>query len=435
MNTATTDKCSTFSKAITSIRSVLPPLSGTEYNALREDIKRNGQLVPILTKGGQIIDGYIRKQICVELGIEPIVHELGNLANAAECALSSNLFRRHLTTAQRAFIGEKLASVRKGGNQHTANAACSRKDAAKIMEVSEDSIDRARKIVEMGSANLIDMVKNGKVSLDAAAKLVKEVTDHNVQNDIIAKGLAVVKKAKYKQDVLDVKRAKAIKLGENNVAALQTLSGKYSVIYADPPWDYGGNNEGSFCDPSVYYPLMSTAKIMELSVKACLADDAALFLWVPNCQLEDGLAVLKAWGFSYVSMMVWCKNRPVMSMGPTKTAHETLLIGRKGTAMHCIEQRLNSWITEDASVHSKKPEIFAEMIDAMYPNLPKLEMFARAPRSEGWSVFGNEVVIVEGGTPTSTNIVPIDASPASEVQASPLMGMFAANDPRLQLAA
>lgn len=435
MNTATTVKSNTTSKELTSVRAVLPPLSEAEYNALREDIKRNGQLVPILTKGGQIVDGFIRKQICVELGMQPIVHELGKDANAAECAISSNMFRRHLTTAQRAFMAEKLASVRKGGNQHTADAACSRKEAAKIMDVSEDSIDRARKIVEMGSANLIEMVKNGKVSLDAAAKLVKEVPDHNDQNDIIAKGVAVVKKAKYKQNVLDVKRAKAIRLGENNVAALQTLSGKYSVIYADPPWDYGGNNEGSFCDPSVYYPLMSTAKIMELPVKACLGEDAALFLWVPNCLLEDGLAVLKAWGFSYVSMMVWCKNRPVMSMGPTKTAHETLLIGRKGTAMHNIEQRLNSWISEDVSVHSKKPEIFAEMIDAMYPGLPKLEMFARAPRSQDWSVFGNEVVVVEGSTPTSTNIVPIDASPVSEGKANALSGMFAANDPRLQLAA
>lgn len=432
MSTATTVKTTA---TLASIRSIFPPVAQADYNALRDDIKRNGQLVPILVKGENIIDGFMRMQICHELNIQPIVHELGESANDADCAVSSNLFRRHLTTGQRAFIGEKLASLRKGSNQHTADAACTRKDASKIVGVSEDSIDRARKIVEMGSANLIDMVKNGKVSLDAAAKLVKEVPDHNDQNDIIAKGVAVVKKAKYKQDVLDVKRAKAIKLGENNVAALQTLSGKYSVIYADPPWDYGGNNEGSFCDPSVYYPLMSTAKIMELPVKACLADDAAILLWTPNCLLEDGLAVLKAWGFSYVSMMVWCKNRPVMSMGPTKTSHETLLIGRKGTAMHIIEQRLNSWVVEEAGVHSKKPEIFANMIDAMYPGLPKLEMFARAPRSQDWSVFGNEVVVVEGSTPTSTDIVPIDASPVSECKANALAGMFAANDPRLQLAA
>ena len=173
---------------------------------------------------------------------------------------------------------------------------------------------------------------------------------------------------------------------------METLKGTFSVIYADPPWNYGGNNDGSFCDPAVHYPLMSTDAIQALSVKECLGKDAALYLWVPSCLFEDGLAVLKAWGFSYVSSMVWCKNRAVMSQGPTKTAHEMLLIGKKGGSLHENEQRLNSWVVADATAHSKKPEAFAQMLDAMYPGLSKLEMFAREARGEDWSVFGNQVV-------------------------------------------
>lgn len=413
------------------VHEVLPALEGAELDALRADIKQNGQLVPILVKGTEVVDGRARLQICKELGINPITHDLGSAANDASWAVSTNLFRRHLTTAQRAFIAEKLASLRKGSNQHTASAACSRKEAAERLGVSEDSIDRARKIKENGCSTLLDMVNKGDVSLDSAAKLVKDFPAHSDQDEAIEKGILRVKKERYKKEVLDKKRAKSQLLAQNNDAALETLKGTYSVIYADPPWNYGGKNEGSFCDPSVHYPLMSTDDIKALPVKGCLGEDAALYLWVPSCLLKDGLAVLEAWGFEYVSSMVWCKNKAVMSQGPTKTAHELLLIGRKGKALHDITKRSNSWIEADVSAHSKKPEAFAEMIDAMYPGFSKLEMFARQPRSKEWSVFGNQVV-EKGGEDTEKVKQVVEAD---SIKALVNRELFAANDPRSQIAA
>jgi N6-adenosine-specific RNA methylase IME4 len=44
----------------------------------------------------------------------------------------------------------------------------------------------------------------------------------------------------------------------------------------------------------------------------------------------------------------------------------------------------------DVGRHSVKPMAFAEMIEEMFPSLPALEMFARAPRA-GWDCSGNEV--------------------------------------------
>jgi N6-adenosine-specific RNA methylase IME4/ParB-like chromosome segregation protein Spo0J len=436
----------TSAPSLEAVHAILPMHSTEEYEALREDINRNGQMMPILMKGEQVIDGRARLKICKELGITPIIDDLGEAANDADWAISTNLYRRHLTTGQRAMFAELLAPLQKGANQHTATAACTRKEAAKLMGVSEDSIDRIRKIKAGGSSKLVDMVSKGRVSLDAAAKLVKSYADTQEQDEILVRGIERVKKDQKKRDVLDVKRAVAQKLGENNVAALETLSGKYSVIYADPPWDYGGSTEGSFCDPTIWYPLMSTKSIMDLPVKDCLVDDAVLYLWVPSCLLEDGLAVLKAWGFKYVSSMVWCKNRAVMSLGPTKTAHEMLLIGRFGTAMHELDARMNSWITADATEHSKKPEIFATMLDEMYPGLPKLEMFARQPRGETWSVFGNQVVGEAGETsnaqlvdqPEPTAKIAKGAKSVAtvkSVKAKVLSEIFEANDPRSRLAA
>lgn len=428
---------------LTATHAALPNHTEAEFEAMKEDINRYGQLVPILMKGKQVVDGRARLKICKALGLKPITYDLGSAANDAAWAVSTNLYRRHLTTGQRAIFAEQLASLTKGSNQHTAKAACSRKEAAKRMGVSEDSIDRARKVKKEGSSKLVEMVSKGKVSLDAAAKLVKDFPNPHEQDEILVKGVARVKRDQHKKEVVDLKRAEAQKLGENNVAALATLRGKYSVIYADPPWDYGGNNKGSFCDPSVHYPLMSTTEIMALPVKDCLMEDAALYLWVPSCLLKDGIAVLEAWGFNYVSSMVWCKNRAVMSLGPTKTAHEMLLIGRRGTTLHETKARLNSWISAKATTHSKKPAIFATMLDALYPDLPKLEMFARAPRGKDWSVFGNQVV-KKGGKISNAQLVnqpkPAEksAKPITKLELNTIKvrrELFGANDPRSKVSA
>ena len=421
------------------ILKALPPHTDAELEAMTADIQQKGQLVPILMKGKEVVDGRARLQICKKLGIKPITHDLGSAANDVDWAVSVNLFRRHLTTGQRAIFAEDLASLRKGSNQHTAKAACSRKVAAQRMGVSEDSIDRARKVKEGGSSKLFDMVRRGKVSLDAAANLVKSYPDTHQQDEILVKGIARVKKDIKKKDIIDGKRKEAQKLAQNNEAALETLQGTYSVIYADPPWDYGGGNEGADCDPAVHYPVMPLEDIKALPVKNCIDKDSALFLWVPSCLLLQGLEVMEAWGFTYASSMVWCKTRAVPSMGPTKIAHEYLLIGRRGIALHDITKRLKSWVAEEATVHSKKPAVFGQMIDAMYPGFPKLEMFARNKRP-GWSVYGNQVVEVESKL-DAFDALPVDSpvptSKGTELvahldlnKAQVLNELFATNDPR-----
>jgi len=117
--------------------------------------------------------------------------------------------------------------------------------------------------------------------------------------------------------------------------------------------------------------------------------------------------------------------------------------------LHVKEQRLNSWVVAKATAHSKKPQVFATMLDAMYPGFQKLEMFARQSRGEYWSVFGNEVV-EEGGkakAKTKASKTPLvkpaksrskAAKPAAQLElnrARVLGDIFGANDPRSRMAA
>jgi N6-adenosine-specific RNA methylase IME4 len=80
---------------------------------------------------------------------------------------------------------------------------------------------------------------------------------------------------------------------------------KYSVVYADPPWRYAFSKSHSRKIEN-QYPTMKTEEIMELNVPT--EKNAVCYLWATAPKLLDALSVLKSWGFSYVTHMVWDKK-------------------------------------------------------------------------------------------------------------------------------
>lgn len=52
--------------------------------------------------------------------------------------------------------------------------------------------------------------------------------------------------------------------------------------------------------------------------------------------------------------------------------------------------KIHTVFRERVTKHSKKPDIAYEIIERLYPDLKKLEMYARETR-DGWDSFGNEV--------------------------------------------
>lgn len=170
--------------------------------------------------------------------------------------------------------------------------------------------------------------------------------------------------------------------------------GPYRTIYADPPWpEHGGGKVQRGADR--HYPLMSVQEILGLPVGQ-LADPAGchLYLWVTNNYLKAGLACLEAWGFRYVTMITWMKDR--VGLGQYF----------RGLTEHCLfgrtEARLPYRVDETGkrcqgvtgfyepkTVHSRKPARMREMIEAV-SYAPRIELFARE-RVPGWDVWGNEV--------------------------------------------
>ena len=184
--------------------------------------------------------------------------------------------------------------------------------------------------------------------------------------------------------------AREVDLGEATRAAGAALGTRlYAVIYADPPWRFEVQSRETGLDRSAdnHYPTMPTEEICALQVPA--AADCALFLWATAPMLEHGLQVLRAWGFSYRSNLVWNKAR-IGTGYWARNKHEHLLIGTRGQVpAPAPGTQPDSVIDAVVGRHSEKPADFARAIELIFPTAPKVELFARAPR-RGWDSWGNE---------------------------------------------
>lgn len=162
---------------------------------------------------------------------------------------------------------------------------------------------------------------------------------------------------------------------------------QYGLIYADPPWPMpSGVEDRSF---HRHYPPMSIEAIAGMDVASISRDDAVLYLWAISTHLHDAFHVIESWGFEYVSSMVWIKDRPGTGWW-VRHQHEYLLIARRGkVSPPPFAQRPVSVISAPRTEHSAKPIEVAEMLERLWPEVPRIELFGRSPRP-GWDVIGDE---------------------------------------------
>jgi N6-adenosine-specific RNA methylase IME4 len=171
---------------------------------------------------------------------------------------------------------------------------------------------------------------------------------------------------------------------EQNPAAL----GAFPVLYADPPWRYDFAEDEESRAVENHYPTMTVEEISELEVPG--AADGVLFLWATSPKLREALAVVDAWGYEYRTCMVWVKDR--IGMGYyARQQHELLLIGVRGDIpTPAPADRPGSVIAAPRGEHSAKPDRAYELIEQMYPEYGKCELFQRRPR-DGWIGWGNQI--------------------------------------------
>lgn len=173
---------------------------------------------------------------------------------------------------------------------------------------------------------------------------------------------------------------------------------QFATILADPPWQFQ-NRTGKVAPEHKRlnrYGTMELADICALPVEHIADDPAHLYLWVPNALLPEGLQVMGAWGFRYVSNIIWEKVRK--DGGPDgrgvgfyfRNVTEILLFGVRGKNARTLQPGRSqvNIIRSRKREHSRKP-------DEQYPIIegcswgPRIELFSRGKR-KGWTVWGNQ---------------------------------------------
>lgn len=190
---------------------------------------------------------------------------------------------------------------------------------------------------------------------------------------------------------MDVATANGPGLFDETVPA-PTAPGTYRTIYADPPWNEAGGGQIKR-GADRHYPLMKTRDICALPVSSWAAPDAHLYLWVTNNFLEDGLEVMGAWGFRYITCVTWMKDKAGLGQY-FRGITEQCLFGVRGRLPYQLTedghrlQGITGFFEAPRTEHSAKPAKMRQMAEKVSPG-PRLEMFARLPVA-GWDVWGNE---------------------------------------------
>lgn len=183
---------------------------------------------------------------------------------------------------------------------------------------------------------------------------------------------------------------------------------RFACILADPPWQFI-NRTGKMAPEHKRlsrYGTMDAAAICALPVAEIAAPTAHLYLWVPNALLPEGLQVMKAWGFSYKSNIVWHKIRKDGGSDGRgvgfyfRNVTELVLFGVRGKNARTLAPGRTqvNYLNTRKREHSRKPDEIYDIIEACSPG-PRMELFARGIRAN-WRSWGDQAD--EGYKPTWT---------------------------------
>ena len=173
---------------------------------------------------------------------------------------------------------------------------------------------------------------------------------------------------------------------------------RFPTILADPPWQFI-NRTGKIAPEHrrlSRYGTMNLSTIKALPVAEIGASTSHLYLWVPNALLPEGLEVMKAWGFTYKSNIVWHKIRKDGGSDGRgvgfyfRNVSELILFGVRGRNARTLPPGRSqvNYLSSRKREHSRKPDEQYPLIEACSPG-PYLELFGRGLRPK-WKTWGNQ---------------------------------------------
>jgi N6-adenosine-specific RNA methylase IME4 len=197
------------------------------------------------------------------------------------------------------------------------------------------------------------------------------------------------------------------------------MAGKYSIIYADPPWFYRDSAKAGKRGSVHKYPLLKDKDLQQLPVKQIAAKNSVLFLWSTFPVLREALDLMASWGFRYVTIaFVWvktaknafknvverykhshplsltdsCHNELSVFWGMgnwTRANVEICMLGTRGKIKR-KDAGVHQLIFHPRMRHSRKPDEVRQRIIKLMGRRKRIELFA-TEQVKGWDAIGLEI--------------------------------------------
>ena len=175
---------------------------------------------------------------------------------------------------------------------------------------------------------------------------------------------------------------------------------KYNIIYVDPAWEYDLTGVDS-CTNGKYlrgtakqhYDTMSMKELLDLPIQKISDKNCHLYLWYTNSFVREAHQLCEKWGFNYKQTLTWVKTYPngkiITGAGfYFRGCTEHLIFATKGKLPRG-DKTLKNLVISSRGEHSKKPNIFRDLIVKQSGDLPRIELFART-KIHGWDVWGDD---------------------------------------------
>jgi N6-adenosine-specific RNA methylase IME4 len=374
------------------------PRDSQDFTFFVQDCQENGIHPLVIAEDGTIIGGHRRYYAALQLGIEELPVAVYRYATPVDmlAALVADNNARIKSNWQLSSEAAVLMEVeRERAKQRQAVSAIANSPFTSKVEPVPPSSDtgKARDAVgaQLGvSGKQVDNLLTVKRAVDT----LRDAGDDEAADELItlvnrsAKAAAQQARSQMERDARRVERVEKINAISRGNAPLDVAT-SYPVIYADPPWRYEHSRTDNRQIEN-HYPTMDLAQICALPVSDVAAADAVLLLWATSPKLAESMQVIEAWGFTYRTCMVWDKE--VIGMGYyARQQHELLLIATRGNLPTPEPANRPSSVVRvrRPTKHSEKPTEFYALIESMYPEYARIELFARNAR-EGWAVWGNQ---------------------------------------------
>jgi len=167
---------------------------------------------------------------------------------------------------------------------------------------------------------------------------------------------------------------------------------EFKTIYADPPWEFNDKLDDSRKKP---YMTLPVDELCRLPVWSICSDDSHLYLWCPATLIDEGIKVMREWGFDFKTIIIWLKRtanwKIWFGMGHYfRNCLEFCLFGVRGK-LKTLTNNTRNLIEGKKPMrhHSAKLDEMYELIEKNSPG-PYLEMFATIER-ENWTSWGFEI--------------------------------------------